>query len=197
MENMKNFISNQVKKSYEVKQSIYQDENLMNLIREVSIIVAKAYKNGNKTLIAGNGGSAADAQHIAGEFVSKFYFDRPGLASIALTTDTSILTAIGNDYGYEKLFSKQIQANGEKGDVFIGISTSGNSKNIIEALKECKEKGITTIGLTGKSGGKMKELCDYCICIPSNETPRIQESHILIGHIICAVVEEDIFGKGF
>jgi D-sedoheptulose 7-phosphate isomerase len=197
MENIKNFIANQVKKSYEVKQAIYQDENLMNLIREVSIIVTKAYKNGNKTLIAGNGGSAADAQHIAGEFVSKFYFDRPGLASIALTTDTSILTAIGNDYGYEKLFSRQIQANGEKGDVFIGISTSGNSKNIIEALKECKEKGIITIGLTGQNGGKMKELCDYCICVPSNETPRVQESHILIGHIICAVVEEDIFGKGF
>jgi len=194
---MKNFIANQVKKSYEVKQSIYQDENLMNLIKEVSVVVTKAYQCGNKTLIAGNGGSAADAQHIAGEFVSKFYFDRPGLASIALTTDTSILTAIGNDYGYEKLFSRQIQANGEKGDVFIGISTSGNSKNIIEALKECKEKGIITIGLTGQNGGKMKELCDYCICVPSNETPRVQESHILIGHIICAVVEEDIFGKGF
>jgi D-sedoheptulose 7-phosphate isomerase len=155
------------------------------------------YKTGNKTLIAGNGGSAADAQHIAGEFVSRFYFDRPGLASIALTTDTSIITAIGNDYGYEKLFSRQLQANGVKGDMFIGISTSGNSANVIEALKECKEKGIITVGLTGEKGGKMAEMCDYCIKIPSNETPRVQESHILIGHIICAVVEEAIFGKGF
>jgi D-sedoheptulose 7-phosphate isomerase len=191
------FIENQVKKSYKTKQAIYKDKELMELIQKVSKVVIKAYKKGNKTLIAGNGGSAADAQHIAGEFVSKFYFDRPGLASIALTTDTSILTAIGNDYGYEKLFSRQVQANGVKGDVFIGISTSGNSKNIIKALEECKGKGITTIGLTGQSGGKMKELCDYCICVPSNETPRIQESHILIGHIICAVVEEEIFGKGF
>ncbi|HIM74586.1 MAG TPA: SIS domain-containing protein [Campylobacterales bacterium] len=198
MENiMKNFIANQVQKSYETKQAIYENKDLMSLIQEVSKKTIEAYKNGNKTLIAGNGGSAADAQHIAGEFVSKFYFDRPGLASLALTTDTSILTAIGNDYGYEKLFSRQVQANGVKGDVFIGISTSGNSKNILEALKECKDKGITTVGLTGDSGGKMKALCDYCICIPSSETPRVQEAHILIGHIICAVVEEELFGKGF
>lgn len=194
---MENFIANQVKKSYETKQAIYENSELMTLIQEVSKITAEAYKRGNKTLIAGNGGSAADAQHIAGEFVSKFYFDRPGLASIALTTDTSILTAIGNDYGYEKLFSRQVQANGVKGDVFIGISTSGNSENIVKALEECKEKGIITIGFTGQSGGAMKELCDYCICVPSNETPRVQESHILLGHIICAVVEEEIFGKGF
>jgi len=198
MENiMDKFISNQVKESYEIKQAIYGNQDLMALLKEVSTVTIEAYKKGNKTLIAGNGGSAADAQHIAGEFVSKFYFDRPGLASIALTTDTSILTAIGNDYGYEKLFSRQVQANGMKGDLFIGISTSGNSKNIIEALKECKEKGITTIGLTGQNGGQMKDLCDYCICVPSNETPRVQESHILIGHIICAVVEEELFGKGF
>jgi len=194
---MEKFIANQVKKSYETKQAIYNNEELMQLIKEVTKITTEAYKRGNKTLIAGNGGSAADAQHIAGEFVSKFYFDRPGLASIALTTDTSIITAIGNDYGYEKLFSRQVQANGVKGDVFIGISTSGNSKNIVEALKECKEKGIITVGLTGESGGVMKALCDYCICVPSSETPRVQESHILIGHIICAVVEEEIFGKGF
>ncbi len=194
---MEKFIANQVKKSYEIKQAIYNDKKLMNLIKEVALVVTKAYKKGNKTLIAGNGGSAADAQHIAGEFVSRFYFDREGLPSIALTTDTSILTAIGNDYGYEKLFARQVQANGRKGDIFIGISTSGNSKNIIEALKECKNKGIITVGLTGESGGVMKELCNYCICVPSDETPRIQESHILIGHIICSVVEEEIFGKGF
>lgn len=191
------FISKQVQESYKIKQSIYNNQALMNLIKEVSQKTIEIYKNGNKTLIAGNGGSAADAQHIAGEFVSKFYFDRPGLASIALTTDTSILTAIGNDYGYEKLFSRQIEANGVEGDIFIGISTSGNSKNIIEALLECKKKNIVTVGLTGKNGGKMAELCDYCIKVPSDETPRIQEAHILIGHIICAVVEEDLFGKGF
>jgi D-sedoheptulose 7-phosphate isomerase len=198
MENiMEKYISNQVKKSYEVKQEIYNNKELMGLIQEVCTKTIEVYINANKTLIGGNGGSAADAQHIAGEFVSKFYFDRPGLASLALTTDTSIITAIGNDYGYEKLFSRQVQANGVKGDMFIGISTSGNSANVVEALKECKEKGIITVGLTGASGGKMAELCDYCIKVPSNETPRVQEAHILIGHIICAVVEEAIFGKGF
>jgi D-sedoheptulose 7-phosphate isomerase len=198
MENiMENYISNQVKKSYEVKQEIYNSKELMSLIQEICTKTIEVYRSGNKTLIAGNGGSAADAQHIAGEFVSKFYFDRPGLASLALTTDTSIITAIGNDHGYEKIFSRQVQANGVKGDIFIGISTSGNSANVIEALKECKEKGIITVGLTGASGGKMAEICDYCIKVPSNETPRVQEVHILIGHIICAVVEETIFGKGF
>ncbi|MBD3842387.1 MAG: D-sedoheptulose 7-phosphate isomerase [Campylobacterales bacterium] len=198
MEDMINeYISGQVKKSIDVKQKLLDSQKLMDLIQEVALKCVEVYKNGNKTLIAGNGGSAADAQHIAGEFVSRFYFDRPGLASMALTTDTSIMTAIGNDYGYEKLFSRQVQANGVKGDMFIGISTSGNSANVIEALKECKEKGIITVGLTGEKGGKMAELCDYCIKVPSNETPRVQEAHILIGHIICAVVEEVIFGKGF
>jgi D-sedoheptulose 7-phosphate isomerase len=198
MEDMINeYISSQVKKSIDVKQKLLDSQELMDLIQEVALKCVEVYKNGNKTLIAGNGGSAADAQHIAGEFVSRFYFDRPGLASIALTTDTSIITAIGNDYGYEKLFSRQVQANGVKGDMFIGISTSGNSANVIEALKECKEKGIITVGLTGEQGGKMAEMCDYCIKVPSNETPRVQEAHILIGHIICAVVEEAIFGKGF
>lgn len=191
------YISNQVKKSIDVKQKLLDSQELMDLTQEVALKCVEVYKNGNKTLIAGNGGSAADAQHIAGEFVSRFYFDRPGLASIALTTDTSIITAIGNDYGYEKLFSRQVQANGVKGDMFIGISTSGNSANVIEALKECKEKGIITVGLTGEKGGKMAEMCDFCIKVPSNETPRVQEAHILIGHIICAVVEEAIFGKGF
>jgi len=194
---MKKFIKNQIKTSYEIKQKIYENEKLIDLIVEVGNKLIEIYKNGNKLLIAGNGGSAADAQHIAGELVSKFYFDRPALPAIALTTDTSIITAIGNDYGYEKLFSRQIKANSVKGDAFLGISTSGNSKNIIEGLKVAKEKGLLTIGLTGESGGKMKELCDYCICIPSNETPRIQESHILIGHILCSVIEEAIFGKGF
>ncbi|TBR81317.1 SIS domain-containing protein [Campylobacter novaezeelandiae] len=191
------YIKNHFKESIDTKEQILKDENLLDLIKKVALEIIKAYKNGNKTLLAGNGGSAADAQHIAGELVSRFYFDRPGLASIALTTDTSILTAIGNDYGYEKVFSRQLEAQGTKGDIFIGISTSGNSANILKALEICKEKRIISIGLTGQSGGKMNELCDYCIKVPSSCTPRIQESHILIGHILCAIVEEELFGKGF
>ncbi|MBW1414944.1 phosphoheptose isomerase, partial [Campylobacter jejuni] len=197
MENLNSYIKGHFADSILVKEQILKDENLITLIKNASLEVIKAYKNGNKTLLAGNGGSAADAQHIAGEFVSRFYFDRPGIASIALTTDTSILTAIGNDYGYENLFARQVQAQGVKGDVFIGISTSGNSKNILKALELCKQKEIISIGLSGASGGAMNELCDYCIKVPSTCTPRIQEAHILIGHIICAIVEEELFGKGF
>ncbi|ELT3838943.1 D-sedoheptulose 7-phosphate isomerase [Campylobacter jejuni] len=197
MENLNSYIKEHFQESILVKEQILKDENLITLIKNASLEVIKAYRNGNKTLLAGNGGSAADAQHIAGEFVSRFYFDRPGIASIALTTDTSILTAIGNDYGYENLFARQVQAQGVKGDVFIGILTSGNSKNILKALDLCRQKGITSIGLSGASGGAMNELCDYCIKVPSTCTPRIQEAHILIGHIICAIVEEELFGKGF
>ncbi|EHC3424760.1 D-sedoheptulose 7-phosphate isomerase [Campylobacter jejuni] len=197
MENLNSYIKEHFQESILVKEQILKNEDLITLIKNASLEVIKAYKNGNKTLLAGNGGSAADAQHIAGEFVSRFYFDRPGIASIALTTDTSVLTAIGNDYGYENLFARQIQAQGVKGDVFIGISTSGNSKNILKALELCKQKEIISIGLSGASGGAMNELCDYCIKVPSTCTPRIQEAHILIGHIICAIVEEELFGKGF
>ncbi|ECK2571006.1 MULTISPECIES: D-sedoheptulose 7-phosphate isomerase [Campylobacter] len=197
MENLNSYVKEHFQESILVKEQILKDENLITLIKNASLEIIKAYKNGNKTLLAGNGGSAADAQHIAGEFVSRFYFDRPGIASIALTTDTSVLTAIGNDYGYENLFARQVQAQGVKGDVFIGISTSGNSKNILKALEFCKQKEIISIGLSGASGGAMNELCDYCIKVPSTCTPRIQEAHILIGHIICAIVEEELFGKGF
>ena len=187
------YITKQISDSVEVKTKILQDGDLLKQIEAVANKTIEAYKNNKKTLIAGNGGSAADAQHIAGEFVSRFYFDRPGLASIALTTDTSILTAIGNDYGYERVFARQVEANGSEGDVFIGISTSGNSKNIVEAITAAKERGIFTVGFTGAKGGIMKEMCDICICVPSNETPRIQESHIVIGHIICAIVEKEMF----
>ncbi|RTJ52006.1 phosphoheptose isomerase [Campylobacter jejuni] len=197
MENLNSYIKEHFTDSILVKEQILKDENLITLIKNASLEVIKAYRNGNKTLLAGNGGSAADAQHIAGEFVSRFYFDRPGIASIALSTDTSILTAISNDYGYENLFARQVQAQGVKGDIFIGISTSGNSKNILKALEFCKQKEIISIGLSGASGGAMNELCDYCIKVPSTCTPRIQEAHILIGHIICAIVEEELFGKGF
>jgi D-sedoheptulose 7-phosphate isomerase len=187
-------IRDQVLESLRTKQRILDDNSLLEDIRRAAQTLVDAYRAGNKTLLAGNGGSAADAQHIAGEFVSRFYFDRPGLPSIALTTDTSILTAIGNDYGYRNLFARQVQAQGAKGDVFIGISTSGNSPNILDALAVCKEKGIASIGLTGQGGGAMAGLCDICLRVPSDETPRIQESHILIGHILCCLVEQEIFG---
>lgn len=192
---MKDSVLKQLSDSIKVKQDIINNKKLIQLIMEVSNVVVKAYQNNNKLLIAGNGGSAADAQHIAGEIVSKFYFDRPGLPALALTTDTSIMTSIGNDYGYEQVFSRQIQANGNEGDVFLAISTSGNSVNIINAIKECKNKNIVTVCLTGQKGGKLSGICDYSIQIPSEETPRIQESHILVGHIICSILEEEMFGN--
>jgi D-sedoheptulose 7-phosphate isomerase len=195
--NLKAYISSEILRAMEIKRAIAKDSDMLCLIEKTARKMIEVYRNGNKIMLGGNGGSAADAQHIAGEFVSRFYFDRPGLPCIALTTDTSILTAIGNDYGYEQLFARQIQANGQSGDLFIGISTSGNSPNVIRGLEMCRAKGITTIGLTGESGGRMAALCDICIQIPSQETPRIQEAHILIGHILCAIVEESIFGKGF
>jgi D-sedoheptulose 7-phosphate isomerase len=195
--NLKAYISSEILRAMEIKRAIAKDSVLLHLIEQAAKKMIEVYQNGNKIMLGGNGGSAADAQHIAGEFVSRFYFDRPGLPCIALTTDTSILTAIGNDYGYEQLFARQIQANGQSGDLFIGISTSGNSPNVIKGLEMCRAKGITTIGLTGEAGGRMAALCDICIRIPSQETPRIQEAHILIGHILCAIVEESIFGKGF
>ena len=187
-------IKQQIVSSISTKQVLLEDAELLSLIEQAAGMLFNAYETGHKTLLAGNGGSAADAQHIAGEFVSRFYFDRPGIPAISLTTDTSILTAISNDYGYEKVFARQIQAQGQQGDVFIGISTSGNSPNIIEALRACKEKGIKTIGFTGMGKGKMVEMCDICLEVPSLETPRIQESHILIGHILCYLVEDQLFG---
>lgn len=186
-------ISSEITESLSTKQRILSDPSLLDKIESAARMVTAAYREGHKTLLAGNGGSAADAQHLAGEFVNRFYFDRPGIPSIALTTDTSILTAIGNDYGFTSLFARQVQAQGCKGDVFIGISTSGNSPNIIEALKECKNKGVATIGLTGEKPCDMDALCDICIKVPSACTPRIQESHIMIGHIICAIVEQELF----
>ena len=187
-------VLDQINKSIEVKKAIAANPDLIALIQTIADKCTEVYRSGGKTLLAGNGGSAADAQHIAGEFVSRFYFDRPGIPSIALTTDTSILTAIGNDYGYEQLFARQLAAQGNKGDVFFAISTSGNSKNLIEALKVAREKEIISVGLTGASGGQMADLCDYCFKVPSSETPRIQECHILVGHIVCSIVEENLFG---
>jgi len=186
-------IEKYIQKSIEPKQKILNDKKLLETIKNAADKIVEAYKNDKKVLTAGNGGSAGDAQHIAGEFVSKFFFDRPGLSAFSLAADTSILTAIGNDYGYKNSFSRQIQANAKAGDVFIAISTSGNSENIVEAISEAKKKNVTVIGFTGENACKMDSICDYIIKVPSNSTPNIQESHIMIGHIICAAVEEAIF----
>ena len=194
---MKKYIEQQIRESIDTKKRLLESDEVLDSIYQATKLIIDAYKNGNKTLIAGNGGSAADAQHIAAEFVSRFYFDREALASIALTTDTSILTAIGNDYGFDRVFARQIEANGLKGDIFIAISTSGNSKNIIEAIKVAKAKNLYTVALTGMSGGKIANMCDITIKVPSSSTPRIQESHILIGHIMCEIVEKQLFSKGF
>lgn len=188
-------IKEEIAQSIATKQAILDNEQLLSQIATAAQILTDAYKSGHSALLAGNGGSAADAQHLAGELVNKFYFDRPGIPAHSLSTDTSVMTAIGNDIGYRYMFARQIQAHGSKGDVFIGISTSGNSENIIEALKTCRDKGITSIGLTGNKPCQMDSLADLCIKVPSDCTPRIQEAHILIGHIICAIVEENLFGK--
>lgn len=153
----------------------------------------RALRDGHKILLAGNGGSAGDAQHMAGELVSRFKFDRPGLPAIALTVDTSILTAIGNDYGYEYVFSRQIQALARPGDVFIAYSTSGQSPNIVQALKVAQSLGVHTVGMTGARRGAMVGLCDDCIEIPSNDTPRIQEGHLMVGHTLCCLIERALF----
>lgn len=179
--------------SIAVKQRVMSESSLLIQVQEVAVKCADACKSGRKVLFAGNGGSAADAQHLAGEFVSRFNYDRPGLASFALTVDTSVLTAIGNDYGYEKLFERQVQACAQAGDVFIGLSTSGNSPNVLKALEQARSMGVFTVAMTGKSGGKMLEAADVCLRVPSTETPRIQESHITLGHIICGLVEHIIF----
>jgi len=160
---------------------------------KISGFIHAALLSGRKLLIAGNGGSAADAQHIAGEFVSRFAFDRPALPSIALTTDTSVLTAIGNDYGFEHVFERQVRGLGQPGDVFLAISTSGQSKNIIVALRAAREMGLVTAGFTGRSGGPMSDLCDVCLFAPSNETPQIQQIHIVAAHAICELVEVLMF----
>lgn len=186
-------IKEYIKLSIEAKSKILEDEYILEKIQKISDRIVEAYRLGKKVLTAGNGGSACDSQHIAGELVAKFFIDRPGLSAISLVNYISSLTATSNDYGYEKSFSRQIQAIAEEGDVFIAISTSGNSKNIISALMEAKDKGVITVGLTGGNQCEMDKYCDYIIHVPSISTPTIQESHIMIGHIICALVEEKMF----
>ena len=188
-------IAGQIRETADNLRAMSEDAALHAAIARVAMACIEALRRGNKILFAGNGGSAADAQHLAGELVSRFNYDRPGLHAFALTTDTSVLTAVGNDYGYEHLFARQIQAVGIHGDVFIGISTSGRSPNILNALRMAREKGLIAVGLTGLSGGKMPGLCDHCLHVPSDATPRIQEGHITIGHTICWLIEKEIFPK--
>ncbi len=188
-------IKQYIQDSIDTKTEILNNEEILETIKKIADRIVDAYRLDKKVLTAGNGGSAGDAQHIAGELVSRFFFDRPGLTAFSLATDTSILTAIGNDYGYEMSFARQIQANAKEGDVFIGISTSGNSKNIVLALQEAKKKGVITVGFVGSKECDMDKYCDYIIHVPSSSTPTIQESHIMIGHIVCALVEEAIFSK--
>ena len=177
--------------SIRVKEALLADEGTMQTIARVAELLVETYRRGNKSLWAGNGGSAADAQHMAAELVNKFNLDRRGLPAAALTVDSSVLTAIGNDYGFNQLFSRQIDAIGKKGDVFVGISTSGNSQNLVEALAMCREKGIVSVALVGGKPCKM-DAYDYVIHIPSQDTPRIQECQTLVGHILCGIVEETL-----
>ena len=190
---MRDYIKNYIIESAKVKNEILNSEQLLLSIESASKIIIEAYQNNKKILTAGNGGSAGDAQHIAAELVSKFLKDRPALNAIALTTNSSILTAVGNDFSHEFVFARQIQAYGNKGDIYLAISTSGNSKNIIKSIEEAKLRGLTVIGLTGINECKMDDLCDLTIKIPSDKTPIIQESHIMIGHLICAIVEQNLF----
>jgi D-sedoheptulose 7-phosphate isomerase len=179
-----------------VAQAVERDAAIHATLTAAADITAAALKAGRKLMAAGNGGSAADAQHLVAEFVSRLVDDRPAMRALALTTNTSVLTAVGNDYGYDRVFERQIEALGQCGDVFMGISTSGRSPNLLRALERCREMGITTIGLTGGSGGKMQELCDYLIVIPSSVTMYIQQAHLALEHIFCLLTERVYFGQG-
>jgi len=188
------FVIEQIKQSIELKEYLLSEtQNIIKISRQL----VGAIKDGNKILVCGNGGSAADAQHIAAELAGRFNYDRDSLPAIALTTNTSSLTAIANDYGYETVFAKQVQGLAKKGDIVIAISAGGNSPNIVLALEEARKKEAITIGFTGKQGGKLKELADYVIHVPSDTTARIQETHMAVGHIICSLVEEFLFGNRF
>lgn len=182
-----------ITESIKVKNQILEDENLLLKVQNVVDAVTAAFKKGKKVLFCGNGGSAADAQHLAAEFSGRFYKDRAALPAEALHCNTSYLTAVANDYSYDAIYARLIEGTGHEGDVLVGISTSGNSANIVKAFAAAKNKGMTTIGFTGATGGLMKEASDILINIPSLDTPRIQESHILLGHIICQIVEENLF----
>lgn len=192
---MKDYISQKISEAQRVMSVMLADEQMLSVTESAAKACIACLQKGGKILLAGNGGSAADAQHIAGELVSRFAFDRGGLSAIALTTDSSIMTSIGNDYGYEQLFARQVNAHGNNGDVFIGYSTSGESANILMAFKEARSKGLVCIGLTGSHGGSMQDLCDFLLEVPSNDTPKIQEGHLVLGHILCGLIEDSLFPR--
>ena len=186
---MKQIISNEFQAHLQTINNVI--ETMESKLEEASKLAVETLKNGNKILLCGNGGSAADAQHIAAELTGRYKTERRGLPAIALTTDTSAITAIGNDFGYDRVFDRQVEALANKGDLIIGISTSGNSKNILNALEISREHGCQTLGFSGRDGGLMNELCDINLVVPSNDTPRIQEMHILFGHIICQIIDNE------
>jgi D-sedoheptulose 7-phosphate isomerase len=188
-------IKEAIQQSIDVKKQLLTDDQLLETIGKVVDICIASLKNGGKVLFCGNGGSAADAQHLAAELSGRFYFDRQPLDSEALHVNTSYLTAVANDYSFDEIFSRLVKAKGRKGDVLIGLSTSGNSPNVLKAFETANNLGMISIGLTGQTGGKMNEISSYIIKVPSKDTPRIQESHILIGHIICELIESRIFGS--
>ena len=190
---MKSRINKYIKSSVENYARVLQDDILQEKIQQIAIKSIAAFRDNKKMLLCGNGGSASDAQHIAAELSGKFYTDRPPLYAEALHVNSSYMTAVANDYGYETTYVRMVEAAGRKGDVLIGISTSGNSPNVVKAIQKAKEIGMLTVGFTGKDGGEMKDICDIMICVPSIDTPRIQEAHILIGHIICQLIEEEMF----
>lgn len=185
-----------IRDSVAVKQLALEDRNYIDTVRAAAKAMAESLRNGHKVLFFGNGGSAADAQHLAAELTGRYLQERPSLAGMTLTTNTSSLTAISNDYSYDLVFARQLQGLGSPGDVAVGISTSGNSVNVLKAMEVAKAKGMVTLGLSGKSGGKLRDIVDYCVCVPSTETPRIQEVHILTGHIMCEIVERELFCAG-
>jgi len=190
---MNDLVRKKLSEGLGVMEALAQDAALHDVLIAAAEATAEALKSGNKLMVAGNGGSAADAQHLAAEFVCRLNQDRPAMRAVALTTDSSSLTAVGNDYGFERIFARQIEALGKPGDVFMAISTSGNSPNILRALEVCREMGIGTIGLTGRKGGKMSPICDYCLNIPSDVTMYIQQAHLALEHIFCTIVESRYF----
>ncbi len=191
---LKDLVRNRIQRSIEIKNKLLVDANFQNLAVQVATRIINSIRAGGKVLFFGNGGSAADAQHLAAEFTGRYLKDRSALPALALNVNSSSVTAIGNDYGFDSVFARQIEGLGKEGDVAVGISTSGNSRNIVQALEIAKSKSIYAVALTGASGGILRKIADCTIRIPSEETPRIQECHILIGHIICEIVEERLFG---
>ena len=186
-------IGKSIRHSIQVKQKLLDNTGLHKLIQAIADKIIHAFEKGGKVLFCGNGGSAADAQHLAAELSGRFYYDRAPLYAEALHVNTSYLTAVANDYSYDEVYARLVKAQGRKGDVLVAISTSGNSANILKAIENAKEADMLVVGLTGESGGKMKDMCDYLLNMPSNDTPRIQEAHILCGHIICEIVESKMF----